>query len=473
MGIKFSNNASANIVQALTSTATSVSITPGKGDLFPSITEGDYFYATLAGNKGLEIVKVTNRVNDTMTIVRAQDNTPALSFDTGDLFELRIVAADFNDTFSEVNDKLENSIEEITSKVNSALDSKAPILHSSSSTEYGSGSSEQYGHLKSHDEPDSTFTSAGGHAFSPAGAASLKTELEEQIEEVETEASAQLSSLDTSLRTLIAEEVEKCLKANGDTMTVPLTFDNTGRITWNDSENLLLLQAFHDGAMGAQCGLRSKDAPSLPGTIVLQPRKSDGSDGESLIVYPDGKVTIGTGHLEPTNQIATGVVRHCCDDGVLSIFGATEEVNGAMLDLNGSERDHAAAGGFVLGCRKDGAYRPLRGFPDGRLLWDGNRIPTIVASGGSNANWYRKWSDGLIEQCGYVTAVTSGDAITSVTFATPFAKTYPTIIVTPNGGGTRTFTLTQATSTGFKAQGWNRTSSAAGPPYMFYYASGY
>ena len=109
MGIKFSNNASANIIRALTSTATSVSVTAGKGDLFPSLTEGDYFYATLAGNNGLEIVKVTNRVNDTMTIVRAQDDTTALSFDTGDLFELRIVAADFNDTFSEVNDKLEAS----------------------------------------------------------------------------------------------------------------------------------------------------------------------------------------------------------------------------------------------------------------------------------------------------------------------------------------------------------------------------
>lgn len=188
MGIKFSNNASANIIRALTSTATSVSVTVGKGDLFPSLTEGDYFYATLAGNNGLEIVKVTNRVNDTMTIVRAQDNTTALSFDTGDLFELRIVAADFNDTFSEVNDKLEASIEETTSIVNSALSSKAPFLHASSSTEYGAGSSEQYGHLKSHDLPDSTKTADAGHAFSPAGAAAMQEALEEGIEEAKRNA---------------------------------------------------------------------------------------------------------------------------------------------------------------------------------------------------------------------------------------------------------------------------------------------
>lgn len=193
MGIKFSNNASANIIRALTSTATSVSVTAGKGDLFPSLTEGDYFYATLAGNNGLEIVKVTNRVNDTMTIVRAQDDTTALSFDTGDLFELRIVAADFNDTFSEVNDKLEASIsevndkleasiEETTSVVESALSSKAPIFHASSSDEFGAGTSTQYGHLKTHDSPDATLTADTGNAFTPAGAAALQETINKEID---------------------------------------------------------------------------------------------------------------------------------------------------------------------------------------------------------------------------------------------------------------------------------------------------
>ena len=82
-----------------------------------------------------------------------------------------------------------------------------PKTHASTSTEYGTGTSTQYGHLKSHDAPDATLTAATGHAFSPAGAASMKAELEEQIEEVETEASTQVSSLDTSLRALIAQEV--------------------------------------------------------------------------------------------------------------------------------------------------------------------------------------------------------------------------------------------------------------------------
>ena len=118
MGIKFANNASTNITHALTADATSVSVTPGTGDLFPSLVEGkDYFYATLAGNNGLEIVKVTKRVLDTMTVERAQDGTPALVFNRGDLFELRIVAADFEDTFSHVETMLEDTVDQVDSRL--------------------------------------------------------------------------------------------------------------------------------------------------------------------------------------------------------------------------------------------------------------------------------------------------------------------------------------------------------------------
>ena len=111
--------------------------------------------------------------------------------------------------------------------------------------------------------------------------------------------------------------------------------------------------------------------------------------------------------------------------------------------------------------------------PNGGLSNQLGYFPYIIEKSGNNANWYRKWSDGLIEQCGYVTANSYVEGITTVTFIKPFSKSYPTVIVAPNGGGTRVFTLAQVTITGFKAQGWNRSTSAAAPPYIFYYAAGY
>lgn len=59
-----------------------------------------------------------------------------------------------------------------------------PKSHASGSTEFGAGSSTQYGHLKSHDSPDATLTAATGHAFSPAGAAAMQETLEGQISDL-------------------------------------------------------------------------------------------------------------------------------------------------------------------------------------------------------------------------------------------------------------------------------------------------
>lgn len=334
MGIKFSNNASANIIQALTPTATSVSVTPDKGDLFPSLLEGDYFYATLAGNNGLEIVKVTNRVKDTMTIVRAQDNTIALSFDTGDLFELRIVAAAFNDTFSEVNDKLEASIEENTSIVNYALSSKAPILHASSSTEYGAGTSALYGHLKSHDEPDSTLTADSGHAFSPAGAAAIQEALGETQEVV--------SELDSTLRAFIAEEVAKYLPLAGGVMTGALEFDRAyGHIIKSDNKGRMVIRG---GAVapdaGASVHLFGADHPDSPGRLLLQSVTPDG--GLLSLDLANGKALIGDKNVvRSVNGVSADAAGNVALNAVLPTgtvvaFAASKAPSGGFLLCNGS-----------------------------------------------------------------------------------------------------------------------------------------
>lgn len=72
-----------------------------------------------------------------------------------------------------------------------------PKTHASTSTEYGIGTSTQYGHLKSHDAPDSTLTAASGHAFSPAGAVSLDTSLRALIAEQDATITAVQTTADS------------------------------------------------------------------------------------------------------------------------------------------------------------------------------------------------------------------------------------------------------------------------------------
>jgi hypothetical protein len=98
MGLKVTNNAFGTLNAGINSSVTTVVLAAGQGALFPTLSAGDYFYATLIDtSNNLEIVKVTARSTDTMTIVRAQDNTTARAYSTNDRFELRPTAALFNE----------------------------------------------------------------------------------------------------------------------------------------------------------------------------------------------------------------------------------------------------------------------------------------------------------------------------------------------------------------------------------------
>lgn len=92
--IKFTNFARATLAIGASSGATSLTLAAGKGALFPTLTGAQYFYATLENSSLVrEIVKVTARSGDNLTVTRAQDNTTALTWNAGDVCALRFNAA--------------------------------------------------------------------------------------------------------------------------------------------------------------------------------------------------------------------------------------------------------------------------------------------------------------------------------------------------------------------------------------------
>lgn len=97
MLFKFSNAATATITGSITSTATSVAVTSGFGALFPSLAAGEVFTGVLVdASNNLEIVRVTARAGDVMTIVRAQEGTVARAFSSGSRFEMRLTVGALN-----------------------------------------------------------------------------------------------------------------------------------------------------------------------------------------------------------------------------------------------------------------------------------------------------------------------------------------------------------------------------------------
>ena len=90
MAVKFTNNAATTLAAGINSSATSISVTDGS--VFPAIKFGIIFTVTFDDTTNTEIVKVTARSGNTLTVVRGQDDTTARAFSSGDKAELRVVA---------------------------------------------------------------------------------------------------------------------------------------------------------------------------------------------------------------------------------------------------------------------------------------------------------------------------------------------------------------------------------------------
>lgn len=94
---RFTNNATSRLAGSLSASGLTLTVTPGDGAKFPTLSGGQYFMATLIKASGTkEIVKVTARATDTLTIVRAAEAVAgvqtAFSFSAGDKIELRLTA---------------------------------------------------------------------------------------------------------------------------------------------------------------------------------------------------------------------------------------------------------------------------------------------------------------------------------------------------------------------------------------------
>ena len=96
----FANNAKTTLAAPITSTQTSITVTPGTGALFPSPTTGQAFKVTLnsaVSTSVYEICLCTARSGDTMTVVRGQEGTPSQAFLLNDIvgnFDTAAVMAD-------------------------------------------------------------------------------------------------------------------------------------------------------------------------------------------------------------------------------------------------------------------------------------------------------------------------------------------------------------------------------------------
>jgi hypothetical protein len=138
MGVKVSNNAYGTLAANITAAATTITLTAGQGARFPALGANEWAWATLSNAADTkEIVKITARAGDTLTVVRGQDGTTANAYLTGDRLDMRPCAAAMNDKVdtdaltTALAAKLDTTTAAATyrteAQVNAALTSYAPL----------------------------------------------------------------------------------------------------------------------------------------------------------------------------------------------------------------------------------------------------------------------------------------------------------------------------------------------------------
>ena len=100
MTVLLRNNVDSTLATAASSS--DLGMTVANGGLFPIPAAGEYFYATVTDPAGLfEIVKVTARAGNNLTVVRAQEGTGPVAFAVGSRIELRVTAQTIADAISD------------------------------------------------------------------------------------------------------------------------------------------------------------------------------------------------------------------------------------------------------------------------------------------------------------------------------------------------------------------------------------
>ncbi|QTG13054.1 hypothetical protein G6M86_07280 [Agrobacterium tumefaciens] len=94
MAVKLANNAFSTLAASVTSAATSLSIQAADAGKFPVLAAGDWHPATIIDSSGnMEIVRVTARASNVLTVQRAQEATTAKAFSAGSRIDVRLTAA--------------------------------------------------------------------------------------------------------------------------------------------------------------------------------------------------------------------------------------------------------------------------------------------------------------------------------------------------------------------------------------------
>jgi hypothetical protein len=248
------------------------------------------------------------------------------------------------------------------------------------------------------------------------------------------------------------------LPNTGGTLSGSLRLSGDASIGHSDNNLYTYVYGASDGNHGAFL-LLTGQGYSTSGVYFRIAARQDGA-GPDLIGNNSGELTWNSKHIvrsvdgvnaggdgnvalnalpKSGGQMTGSNISRDTNSGALVLYGGLAgEINGAYLALYG--REHSSNKGvFYLRAHNGEATCVLSGTPDGSLTWGGKNIVRSVGGKTADAagnvplhgvvetwkssdglSWYRKWSDGWIEQGGVTDAASTSSK--SLTFNTPFTN---------------------------------------------------
>ena len=310
MAVVFSNNAVTTLAGSVSTSATSITV--ADGSVFPDVSSAsDHTYITLEDvNSNREIVKLTNRSGNTLTVVRGQDGTTAQSFSSGDKVELRITAVLLNEIAAQAD--------------------------TDTNTEYTAGSGLNLsGTTFSNTAPDQTVSLTGSGATTISG----------------TYPNFTISSTDTTFSTANAVNFTNTFQLTG-----VLTGGHQGFVTWTNDDLRVInaktihqedttygdaFQIFHSNGSGSDVNIsqimhvgnnltphgrmliQSLGDLDLSATGTISIRKFGSAPYDMIKAIPDGAVELYYNNSKVAETVSSG-------------FTVTGALTGTTLDINGS-----------------------------------------------------------------------------------------------------------------------------------------
>lgn len=107
MSLKLRNNAVGVLSNNVNTSQTNIVLSAGHGDNFPALSSNEWFPLTVVRpGAGIEIMRVTGRSGDVLTVERGQEGTMPREFQAGDRAEMRLTVGALNARLAMQQDEL-------------------------------------------------------------------------------------------------------------------------------------------------------------------------------------------------------------------------------------------------------------------------------------------------------------------------------------------------------------------------------